>query len=199
MEYKSVSKFLDKNKKHFNFLIFLKKLTKKVLICILLLLIGLIVIKYDENNEQIIYKYLYENNLSFASINSFFKKYLGDILPFQTEATSKVASVFNEEITYKSLNIYKDGVELNVSESYLVPVLEEGIVIFIGSKDDYGNTVIIQQTNGIDVWYGNVTNINVSLYDYVSKGEFLAVTNNNILYLAFQKKGEFVNYKEYFK
>ena len=80
----------------------------------------------------------------------------------------------------------------------MVPVIESGIVVFIGDKDDYGKTVIIEQVDGVDTWYGNVDNINVSLYDYVSKGEFLAEANNSF-YMVFQKDGKYLNYKDYIK
>ena len=44
---------------------------------------------------------------------------------------------------YQKANSYLDGVKLKVSANYMVPVLESGIVIFMGEKDGYGNTVVI--------------------------------------------------------
>ena len=78
-----------------------------------------------------------------------------------------------------------------------ITYLESGIVVFIGKKDEYGDTIIIQQIDGIDVWYGNVTNSNIKIYDYVEKGQLLGEVVDNKLYLVFQKKGEYLNYKEY--
>lgn len=199
MEYKSVSKFLNNKQQEFSLSKFIKGLLVKILCCFVILLIGLIVLKYDHNNSNTIYNFIYENNFSFAKLNALYKKYLGDILPFQSKANDKIVSVFNEPLTYKNLNIYKDGVKLEVTENYSIPILADGIVTFVGDKDDYGKTVIVQQTDGVDVWYGNVTNVNVTLYDYVNKGELLAIANGSKLYLAFQKEGKFVNYKEYFK
>ena len=66
---------------------------------------------------------------------------------------------------YKDASIYKKGVKLNVDDNYLVPIIESGIVVFIGNKDDYGKTVIIEQVDGVNVWYGNIDNINVSFSD----------------------------------
>ena len=128
-EYKSVSKFLNKEKSEFCFVKVIKKLFSKVLVCILLLLVGLIVLKYDKNNSQIIYKFIYEDNISFAKIKTKLENTFGDILPFEETINKNVVSVFNEELTYKSVNKYKDGVSLEVEESYLIPSLEEGIVI----------------------------------------------------------------------
>ena len=41
-----------------------------------------------------------------------------------------------------------------------------GIVIFIGEKEGYGNTVVVEQVDGIDVYYSNVSVSNIKLYDY---------------------------------
>ena len=41
-------------------------------------------------------------------------------------------------------------------------------------------------------------NINVSLYDYVSKGEFLAEASKSF-YMVFQKNGKFLKYQDYLK
>ena len=194
-EYKSVAKYLSKNKEKTNLKKILLKIGMQVLICIILFLAGLIILKIDKNSKKYVHNFLYEHNLNFASFNSLYKKYLGGILPFDNLPLE--TKVFNEKITYSDLNIYKDGVKLTVLENYLVPVLESGVVIFIGDKEGYGKTIIIQQVNAIDVWYANLDNISVNLYDYVTKGEFLAEAQDKSLYLLFQKKGAFLDYKEY--
>ena len=73
------------------------------------------------------------------------------------------------------------------------------MVVFIGKKEGYGNTIIVQQVNGVDLWYGNINNSNVKLYDYIEKGEILGDTLNNDLYLVYKKEGSTVNYEEYIK
>lgn len=198
MEYKSVQKYLNKNKKPTKQKNTLYKFIIRLFICILIVLGTLIFIKYDKNGKQIIYKYLYENNINFATINNWYQEHFGDILPFQNTIKEKTKLVFNENLVYKDASIYKNGVKLNVEDNYLVPIIESGIVVFIGNKDDYGKTVIIEQIDGVNVWYGNIDNINVSLYDYVSKGELLAEASKSF-YMAFQKNGKFLKYQDYLK
>lgn len=198
MEYKSVQKYLNKNKKPTKQKHTLYKFIIRLFICILIVLGTLIFIKYDKNGKQIIYKYLYENNINFATINNWYQEHFGDILPFQNTVKEKTKLVFNENLVYKDASIYKNGVKLNVEDNYLVPIIESGIVVFIGNKDDYGKTVIIEQIDGVNVWYGNIDNINVSLYDYVSKGELLAEASKSF-YMAFQKNGKFLKYQYYLK
>lgn len=198
--YKSVARYLEKNKNKQSINVggFVKVLVSKVLVCILLLTTGLIILKYDKNNSQKIYKFIYETNFSFASVNDFFKTNFGDVLPFQNITENNTTSVFNEDLVYNNLSIYKNGIALTVSENYLVPSTTEGVVIFIGEKEDFKNTIIIQTKDGVNVWYGNITGSNVNLYDYVEKSDILGMTSGNTLYLAFEKDGEFVDYKNYF-
>ena len=106
-----------------------------------------------------------------------------------------IKPVFNEKLTYDSKEKYKDGLKLVVSDNYLVPNLEEGLVIFTGTKDGYGKVVIVSQVDGIDVWYGNIDNINVKLYDYIDKNSLIGNCNNE-LYLVFKKDGKILNYED---
>lgn len=79
----------------------------------------------------------------------------------------------------------------------MVPSIESGIVVYIGEKKDYGNTIVIEQINGIDVFYSNIEIPNIKLYDYIEKGEYLGQTKTEKLYMVFQKDGEIINYDEY--
>ena len=198
MKYKSVEKYLNKNKKEKKGKRFLYKFFIRLFICILIVLLGLIFLKTNPTASSKVESFLNKYDINVASINNWYQKHFGDIVPFQNIVKENTKLVFNENLTYDDASIYKDGVKLNVEESYLVPVIESGIVVFIGNKDDYGKTVIIEQVDGVDVWYGNVDNINVSLYDYVSKGEFLAEANKSF-YMVFQKDGKYLDYKDYLK
>ena len=61
----------------------------------------------------------------------------------------------------------------------------------LGEKENYGNVVIIEGIDGIDIWYGNMETVSGKLYDYVEKNAYLGTTKGNILYLAYQKDGKF--------
>lgn len=189
--YKFASKYVKK-KENNRFIRFINK----ILILFLLFLIGLIIMKFDKNGDNVIHNYLNEKNINFAYFNNLYKKYFGDILPFESVVSKNNMEVFNEDISYNSANKYVDGVSLDVGENYLVPIMNDGVVVFSGEKEDYGKTVIIQQSDGILVWYGNLSSVNVNIYDYVNKGEFLGEVSNN-LYLVFQGEDGFLDYKKY--
>ena len=169
----------------------------RVFVTIILFLLCLIVCKSDTGLKNQIYKYVYNSNLSFTKFHKIYDKYLGKAFFFDSLSSKKEKAVFQEKLSYEEKSIYKDGVKLKVSDSYLVPLLESGIVVYIGQKDPYNRTVIIQQINGVDVWYGNIKNETVKLYDYVEKGKVLGEADGNYLYMVFAKKGKFLSYKDY--
>ena len=64
--------------------------------------------------------------------------------------------------------------------------------------EKYGNVVIIEGIDGVDIWYGNLQNINVKLYDYVNESDFLGECNKN-LYIVLEKNKEYLDFNEYIK
>lgn len=171
----------------------------KTLIVIILTLLTLILLKQNEGIKTDFYKYVYNTNFSFSSMNNLYQKYMGSPLPFKDFLKKESASVFNEKLDYKSINLYKDGAELKVNKGYMVPTLESGLIVFIGDKDEYKDVVIVQQMNGIDVWYSNVSVNNLKLYDYIEKGSLLGEVKSESLYIVFKKDGKVLNYKDYLK
>lgn len=197
-EYKSVNKYLKKKKEPVGirrsfFLSFLNK----TLISGLLLISTLCMIKMYPDTKDLIEKRVYQDNISFAKINELYQKYFGDIFPMDTIFEDKTRMVFQEQLVYQDEEAYRDGVKLKVEKGYLVPVLDSGIVVFIGDKDGYGPTVIVQQVNGIDVWYSGVDHSSIQLYDYVEKGDLLGESLGEEITLVYQKAGEFLDYRKY--
>ena len=64
---------------------------------------------------------------------------------------------------------------------------------------NYGYTIIIEGIDGVDIWYANIENTSLKLYDYVKKGNYLGETKNNNLYLVFEKNQEFLKFEDYIK
>jgi stage IV sporulation protein FA len=190
MNYESVEKYMMRNKNDNGGM----KKVNHFLFLVIIILVALIYLKTDGNTKNKISNLLSVNNISFAKINKWYKNNLGNILPFKNE---EVKEVFEEKIEYSKLEEYKNGVKLTTKDKYLVPNLNDGMIIFIGKKDDFGNTIVIQSSNEVEYWYSNLDNIDHNLYDYVNKGEYLGEVKNKTLYLNFYKKGEALDYKEY--
>ncbi len=173
------------------------KFINKILILTVVTLVIMIILKSNLNIRNSFYKYVYDSHLSFAPLNELYQKHFGSPLPFKNLLKDNITPVFNETLQYKEINKYKNCAKLIVDNNYLVPSIDKGIVIFTGDKDDYFNMVIIQQSNNVDVWYSNLNNINVKLYDYVKKGDLIGETINNELYLCFKKDGRNIDYNQF--
>ena len=177
---------------------YLRSLILRSMTVVVLFLVLAILSKGSQTYKDLIVTNIYEKNISFAKIKKLYDKYLGGISPLD-KAVDKEISVFNEKLDYRNESIYHDGVKLEVNNNYLVPIQEEGMVIFIGEKENYGNVVIVEGIDGIDIWYGNMETVAYKLYDYVEKNAYLGTTKGNTLYLVYQKEGNFLDYKEYLK
>lgn len=171
----------------------------KTLLCIILFLVIGIMCKADNEWKNLVYDKVYEDNISFSYFKNFYNKYLGGIFPIENITNNQVMQVFNEKLVYDDMLSYEEGVALNVLDHYLVPVVEEGIVVYIGEKEKYGNVVIVERNDGINVWYGNVCNVNVRLYDSLASGTYLGETCTDTLYLVFSAGNQYLNYEEYLK
>ena len=199
MKKKKLGKKVGQQKKESSYKKSLAWFGIRFLIATICTLITLIVLKGNSKLKANFYKQVYDTNFSFVTLNQAYQKYFGSPIPFSDMVKKPVETVFNEKLEYQEISFYKDGAKLTVTKNYLVPILESGMVVFVGNKEGYGNTVIVQGMNDVDTWYGNIENVNVKLYDYVEKGSLLGETQDTTLYMVFQKEGKSLDYKEYIK
>lgn len=176
---------------------YVNKLITRLLVSLILFLSILSLTNYNKDFRKIIKAEVLEKNIDFNKVVKVYNKYLGKILPM--EETAETETVFNEKIEFKNKTKEGDHYKLLVDDNYIVPVINSGLVVFIGEKEGLGNTVIIEGIDDIDYYYGNVTNLNLKLYDYVSKGSILGNTKNNKLYLKFVKDKNNLKYEEVIK
>lgn len=174
---------------------FFSNFINRVLITGLITIISLILFKKNASFKKYFNDNVLSVNFSFASINNLYTRYFGGTLPFKGIIPDPVP-VFSEKLSYSGVSDYLDGVSLDVVGDYLVPSINDGLVVFIGEKEGYGNTVIIEGSDGVDIWYSNMSSISVSLYEYVGEGSFIGNCSDS-LYLVFKKDGNVLDYKKY--
>lgn len=174
----------------------IRKFLYKSLISVIIFLLGSIILKKYPNTKQSLNETIFEHNIKFQKISSVYDKYFGNILSLGKKK-NETTPVFQEKITYQKIEAFEKGAKLKVPEHYMVPILESGVVIYLGKKEKYGNTIIVEQVDGVDTLYANVNSNRIKLYDYVEKGELLGEVQNNKLYLVFQKNGEYLDYQKY--
>lgn len=137
---------------------------------------------------------VFSKSISFVKINKLSKNIIGRDVFYEKNKDMKVLS---NDINLNKSNKYFDAEEFKVSTNLAIGSLQSGVVIFIGDKDKYGNTIIIEGVDGYNIWYSNVTDINVKLYDYVEKGSLIASANQDKIYLLIEKDNKIYTYDEY--
>ena len=169
---------------------YLKSFITRVLIStILFLIVGILI---NRNDRFLLYykNHVYEKSLGFNKFSSILNKYFKNTI--NIDDPTKLAS---KELNYSSYNAYKDGAVLNdIGNVY---PFKSGIVVFIGNKEEYGNTIIIQGMDGVDYWYANIENVAVKLYDYVDSTNIIGNGIDNKLYVLFMRDNEVLNYEDY--
>ena len=176
---------------------YLKNLITRSLLSIILIISICILIKVNDNNKVLVNKYLYEDSLKFTKINNWYQDKFGKLLP-KVDNSEELVLNSDDFKSYK-YTAYKDGVKIDISKGSPISLLNGGIVVFMGEKEDYGNTLIIQGNDGIDYWYGNITNVGVNLYDYLEKDTLIGEAKDDYIYLVLQKDGQYLSYEEYLK
>ena len=171
-----------------------KGLISRSLIAIIFVLGSIIFTNISDKNKELYQKYVLEDSLEFTKINELYQSVFGSVDITKKNNDSEV--VFGR-ITYTNVEPFKNGVKLTVGMNEVVNVITSGIVVFIGDKDDLGNTIIIQGNDGVDIWYSNITDSDIKVYDYVEAGSILGTSNSDDIYLTICKDGEFMSYEEY--
>lgn len=97
---------------------------------------------------------------------------------FKNNEVMQVSSEIKDEEGEK----YLDGIKYKIGENEKIYLKNSGIVTFIGKKDGYKNTIIVQQSNGYYAWYGNIKE-SVKLYDYVEAGSEIGTSSKEYYYV----------------
>lgn len=172
-----------------------KNLISRVLITVIFVLGSIIFTNVSDDNKALYQKYVLEDSLEFTKINELYQRIFGDV--DITKKDNPDSEVVFGDVTYTNIEPFKNGVKLTVDMNEAISVIASGIVVFIGEKEDLGNTIIIQGNDGVDIWYSNITENDIKVYDYVEAGSILGSSNSENIYITINKDGEFINYEEY--
>ena len=171
----------------------ISKYVTKFMLAIIFFLVSVIFTNMSDKNLLLYKEYVLTESLPFTKVKGWYEELFGEVLPSNDNAQT----VFDGKLVYKEISDYQNGERLTVSSKSLVNSLASGIVVFSGEKDGFGNTVIIQGIDGADIWYGNLENISLNLYDYIEAGTVIGNTVDEYLYLVIKKDNEYIKYEDY--
>lgn len=193
MKYKCLEKLgLNKKNEKKNKVL---SILNKTFMAIFLGLVFLITMEYSPKFKSFMQDKVLGKDLSFGLIGKLYNKYFGEVLPEGNP--ENLVEVFNEKLTFSRKEKYVDGYKLSVTKNYLVPVLQSGVVVFLGNNDDYGKVITIEGEDGSTITYGNILNTDFKLYDYVSKEKFLGEVDGEFLYIVIKKDGKYQDLETY--
>lgn len=172
---------------------FIKNNISKLLLSIIMLFGILIFTNQNEDNKTLIQEHLLTNSMSFTTFNTVYETYFGSLAPSIT--TDEF--VFSSELTYTNIKSMDSYEIITLSDSSIISALCGGIVVFVGDKDDLGYTVIVQGYDGYDIWYSNLENVSINLYDYIETEEILGEAIDKSLYLTIKNGTQIVDYETY--
>lgn len=165
----------------------------KILLSVIFTFCILIYVKIDDGNAVYLKDNLFANSLSFTKFNNFYTDNFGGVQPYSQED----ALVFNDANVFLNYDDYLDGEKIILGTGAIVSSLIGGVVVYVGEKEGYNNTVIIQGNDGYDIWYGNLENVGIKLYDYIETGAIIGDVSDDSLYLKVTKDGKIIKYETY--
>lgn len=169
----------------------------KLLISIIIVLSSLIVTNFNSDIKDLFKENVLESNISFSKLNKLYQKYIGEFI--KSDSGEVLVANNDNELNNQDIKEEDGSYIIEVDKDYPINFMASGIIVYIGEKDDLGNTVIVQGNDGVDLWYSNIFVSDYSLYDYVKKGDILGSTNSEYLKLTIMKDGTKLSYDEYFK
>ncbi|RYM06845.1 M23 family metallopeptidase [Sporolactobacillus sp. THM7-7] len=95
---------------------------------------------------------------------------------FEVPVSGEVTDRFNKE---------NNGITVETPPHSSVEAAKDGQVVFVGTKEKTGRTVIIQHKNNEESWYGKLDMMDVKVYEFVKRGQKIGTTSGT------DKKGSF--------
>ena len=166
----------------------------KTLISIIILLSCLIISNHSSKIHSLMKEKL-NNNLKYPNINSKLTKYLGKTLSMPKNNTEQV---FSENNDYQRIEEFDDKNKVIYGKNTTINALQSGIVVFAGEKTNLGYTIIVQGIDDTDIWYSNLANCSVNLYDYIEKDSIIGDVDDYLI-IDIIKNKKHLSYEEYIK
>ncbi|MFC4558948.1 peptidoglycan DD-metalloendopeptidase family protein [Virgibacillus kekensis] len=138
----------------------------------------------------------------FASVNQWYQDTFGAPLALtpgdkDTKGDSQPLVLPVSGSVSQSFQANGTGIMIAPDEASEVSALREGAVIFAGNDPETGKTVIVQHTDDSKTIYGNLSSIDVHLYQFVDRnqklGGFVPAAENETVYFAIEKDDTYID------
>lgn len=139
--------------------------------------------------------------LPFARMHLWYQNTFGTPLAFSPkqaeEASAVPAALPVSGSVSESFQENGTGVMIMPKETAGVSALEDGVVVFAGNDRETGKTVIMQHADGSKSTYGNLSSVDVHIYELVTAGSqlggFSPDSGEETVYFSIEKDRQYVD------
>lgn len=182
-------------------------LIKCMLAVCLFLLIGVL---FKHPNEELegarqFVRTVFERDFQFATVASWYEEQFGKplaLFPEQNNEPQKQTANYAVPANATVVQTFADngkGIILETVGGLAVEAVKQGMVVAVKNTESLGKTVVIQHPDGNESWYGQLSRVDIDLYDYVRQGAKIGEATpieggrNGTFYFALKKSGKFIN------
>ncbi|MED4530865.1 M23 family metallopeptidase [Metabacillus fastidiosus] len=150
--------------------------------------------------------YALEEEFQFAIVAKWYREQFGNPTALfnqtdqKAEKSEKVTNELAVPASGRITESFKDNGQGIIVEtnSPVVKPMNEGMVYEVAEKPNTGLTIMIKHADGTKSWYGDLDEVNVSLYDYVEKDQALGKIKINenkkgLYYFAIEQGNNFID------
>jgi stage IV sporulation protein FA len=148
-----------------------------------------------------------ETEFQFAAVSDWYEKQFGKplaLLPVNKaeKNTESQGTQYALPASGRILEDFGDNgqkITIETGKDASVEAMSEGLVRFAGTKEGFGKTIIIQHADKSESWYGNLSDFEVNVYEYIEKGAKVGKASNGSdgekgsFYFAIKKGDDFVD------
>ncbi|SFA68974.1 stage IV sporulation protein FA [Lentibacillus halodurans] len=135
----------------------------------------------------------------FARVNQWYQETFGTPMALSSQSADDgqaLAFPVNGTVS-ESFQANGKGIMLTPEEETDVSALQGGVVTFAGNDQELGKTVIVQHADNSETVYGNLSSIDVHLYQFVDSSQKLGVfspdADNKNVYFAIEQNDSYVD------
>lgn len=141
-------------------------------------------------------------NFQFAKANAWYQGKFGSplaVLP----AKEKIAALEEPDalpvagIISESFEANGKGVKISADKPSNVNAMKEGIVVYAGTDRQTGRTIVVQHEDGSKSKYGNLSKLDVHLYQYVAQNQkiakFAPTEKSQSVYYSIERNKQYVD------
>lgn len=138
----------------------------------------------------------------FASVNQWYKDTFGEPMGLSPDQDSDVGDGQSLALPVigdvsESFQANGTGIMISPDSAAGVSALRDGVVIFAGNDKETNRTVVVQHADNSKTVYGNLSSVDVHLYQFVDGnqklGNFTPTAEHSTVYFAIEKDDLFVD------